>query len=56
MLKFILACVIVVAVALSALMALRRNNLLGQASREVIDRAKVREREIEAKERAKGDD
>jgi len=56
MIKLIVAFVIVAAVALSALMALRRYNLLGRASPEAIDRAKVREREIEAKERMNGDD
>jgi hypothetical protein len=56
MIKLILAFVIVVAVALSALMVLRRYDLLGRASPAAIDRAKVRERELEAKERANGDD
>lgn len=56
MLKFIVAFVIVVAVVLGGLMAFRSNSRLAQPSQDIIDRVKIREREIEAKERAEGDD
>ena len=56
MIKFIVALVIVVAIVLGGLMTFRRNNRVGQPAQDVIDRVKIREREIEAKERADGDD
>ncbi|MEO7774295.1 MAG: hypothetical protein ABIT36_02690 [Steroidobacteraceae bacterium] len=55
MIKFIIALVIVLAVVLGGLMSFRRNKRLGQPSQDVIDRVKVREQEIQAKERAEGD-
>jgi hypothetical protein len=54
--RFVFAFLMVVAIVLGGLMALRRNSRLGQPSQDVIDRAKVREREIEARERADGDE
>jgi hypothetical protein len=54
--KFIIAALIVVAIVLGGLLTFRRNNRLGQPSQEVIDRVKVRERELEAKERAEKDE
>jgi hypothetical protein len=56
MFKLIVAFLIVVAVALSSLIAFRRSSRLGQPSQDVIDRVKIREREIVAKQRADGDD
>jgi hypothetical protein len=51
MTKVVVSIVIVIAIVLGGLLSLRRNARLGQPSQEVIDRAKLREREIEAKER-----
>lgn len=49
--KIIIALALIVAVLLGSLMALRRNRVR-LPSQDVIDRVKLREREIEARERA----
>jgi hypothetical protein len=56
MIRFIVAFVIVIAIVLGGLLALRRNNRMGQPAQDVIDRARIREQKIEAQERADGDD
>ena len=53
--KIIIALGLVVAVLLGSLMALRRNRVQ-LPPQDVIDRVKVREREIEARERAEKED
>jgi hypothetical protein len=55
MIKLILALVIVFAIVGGGFLGLRRSKLVGQPSQDVIDRAKIRERAIEAKERADED-
>jgi Protein of unknown function (DUF2897) len=55
MIRFIIALVIVVGVVLGGLLALRRSKL-AQPSQEVLDRVKIRERKIEAQERAQGEE
>jgi hypothetical protein len=54
--KFIIAVVIVTAIILGGLLTFRRNKRLGQPSQDIIDRVKARERDIQAKERAEGED
>lgn len=54
--RFIIALLIVLAFVVGGLLAFRRNRYLGQPSQEVIERAKQRERELQAQERAEGDD
>jgi hypothetical protein len=54
MIKFIIAAVIVIGIVLGGLLSLRRNSRLGQPSQDVIERAKLREREMEAKDRDDG--
>ena len=51
MTKVVVSIVIVIAIVLGGLLSLRRSARLGQPPQEVIDRAKLREREIKAKER-----
>lgn len=50
MIKLVISLVIVIAIVLGGLLSLRRNSRLGQPSQDVIDRAKIREREIEARD------
>jgi hypothetical protein len=54
--RFVIALVVVVAVIVGGLMAFRRNNRLGQPSQDVIERVKVRERQLQAHERAEDED
>ncbi|MET0290914.1 MAG: hypothetical protein ABW136_01025 [Steroidobacteraceae bacterium] len=55
MTTFAIAFALVVVLLVGSLMALRHYRL-GMPSQDVIDRAKQREREIEARERAEADD
>jgi hypothetical protein len=50
MTKVVVVIVIAIAIVLGGLLSFRRSARLGLPSQEVIDRAKLREREIEAKE------
>jgi hypothetical protein len=51
MMKFVIALVIVAAVVFGGLLALRRSSRDALPSQDVIDRAKARERELQARER-----
>ena len=52
MLKFVIALVIVAAVLLGGLLALRRSSRDALPSQDVIDRVKARERELAERERS----
>lgn len=55
MIRFIIAFVIVGAILFGSLLALRRTRM-EMPSQDVIDRVKLREREIEARERTEKED
>lgn len=51
MVKFVIALAVVVAVTLGGLLAFRRSSRLAMPSQDVLDRVKVRERELEEQDR-----
>ena len=56
MLKFVIALAVVVAVTLGGLMAFRQSSRLPMPSQDVLDRVKIRERELEEQDRLERED
>ena len=56
MVKFVIALSVVLAVVLGGLLAFRRSSRVAMPSQDVIDRVKIRERELENQERKERED